>query len=75
VISQNEKAIASTGFIFTAEFGGAYPAVIPIIPEIMQNIPVVNPGRDRNLLNLLTIIELKAKYKPSVKSLKNIQEF
>jgi len=40
--------------------------------EIMQKIPMVIPKRERKVRNLLIIIELKAKIKPSFKSLKNI---
>jgi hypothetical protein len=39
--------------------------------EMMENIPMVIPKRDRNVLNLLTANELTAKRKPSFKSLKN----
>jgi hypothetical protein len=40
--------------------------------EIIEKIPIVIPKSERNVLNLLTITELKAKTKPSFKSLKNI---
>jgi hypothetical protein len=37
--------------------------------EIIENIPIVIPKRDRKVLNLLTITELRAKINPSLKSL------
>jgi hypothetical protein len=40
--------------------------------DIIEKIPIVMPKSERNVLNLLTITELKAKIKPSLKSLKNI---
>jgi len=40
--------------------------------EIIEKIPIVIPKRERNVLNLLTKIELTANIKPSLKSLKNI---
>ena len=40
--------------------------------EIIEKIPIVIPKRERKVLNLLTITELTAKIKPSLKSLKNI---
>ena len=43
--------------------------------EIMQKIPIVIPRSDRTVLNLLTITELTANKKPSLKSLKNILQF
>jgi hypothetical protein len=43
--------------------------------EIIEKIPIVMPKSERNVLNLLTITELKAKIKPSFKSLKNILLF
>ena len=43
--------------------------------EIIENIPIVIPKSDRNVLNLLTITELNANIKPSLKSLRNILLF
>jgi hypothetical protein len=40
--------------------------------EIIEKIPIVIPKSDRKVLNLLTITDLKAKIKPSLRSLKNI---
>jgi hypothetical protein len=40
--------------------------------EIIENIPIVIPKRDKNVLSLFTITDLKANTKPSFKSLKNI---
>ena len=37
--------------------------------EMMENIPMVIPKRDRNVLNLLTANELTAKRKPSFKAI------
>jgi hypothetical protein len=43
--------------------------------EIIQKIPIVIPRSERKVLNLLTITEVKAKIKPSLRSLKNILQF
>jgi hypothetical protein len=43
--------------------------------EIIEKIPIVIPKRDRNVLNLLTIIELTANKNPSLKSLRNILNY
>jgi hypothetical protein len=40
--------------------------------EIIEKIPIVIPKSERNVLNLLTITELTANKKPSLKSLRNI---
>jgi hypothetical protein len=40
--------------------------------EIIEKIPIVMPNKERKVLNLFTIMELKAKTKPSFRSLKNI---
>ena len=41
----------------------------------MQKVPIVIPRSDKTVLNLLTITELTANKKPSLKSLKNILQF
>jgi hypothetical protein len=43
--------------------------------EIIEKIPIVMPKSERKVLNLLTITELIAKIKPSLRSLKNILLF
>jgi hypothetical protein len=43
--------------------------------EMIEKMPIVIPKRERKVLNLLTITELKAKIKPSLRSLKNILLF
>ena len=43
--------------------------------EIIEKIPIVMPKRERKVLNLLTITDLNAKIKPSLRSLKNILLF
>jgi hypothetical protein len=43
--------------------------------EIIEKIPIVMPKSERKVRNLLTIIELKANTKPSLRSLKTILLF
>ena len=43
--------------------------------EIIEKIPIVMPKSERKVLNLLTITDLNAKIKPSLRSLKNILLF
>jgi hypothetical protein len=40
--------------------------------EMIEKMPIVIPKSERNVLNLLTITELKAKANPSLSNLKNI---
>jgi hypothetical protein len=41
---------------------------------MMQKIPIVIPRSERKVRNLLTITELIANIKPSLRSLKNIKQ-